>query len=129
MQMDWIKPASIIAAGAALGANLRYFVSDWLARHQSASFPFGTLAVNITGSFVLAFFLIWTTERVLSSPQWRLLIAVGFCGSYTTFSSYTFETFKMMEQGRVWDATLNFLANNTLCFACAVLGAIAARAI
>jgi len=127
--MDWIKPASIIAVGAVFGANLRYFVSDWLARHQTASFPLGTLAVNATGSFVLAFFLIWTTERVLSSPQWRLLIAVGFCGSYTTFSSYTFETFKMMEQGRLWDATTNFLANNTLCFICALLGAIAARAI
>ena len=127
--MDWIKPASIIAIGAVFGANLRYFVSDWLARHQTASFPLGTLAVNATGSFVLAFFLIWTTERVLSSPQWRLLIAVGFCGSYTTFSSYTFETIRMVEQGQWWDATINFLANNTLCFICALLGVIAARAI
>ena len=49
--MDWIKPASIIALGAIFGANLRYFVSDWLARHQTASFPLGTLAVNTTGSF------------------------------------------------------------------------------
>jgi len=67
--MDWIKPASIIALGAVFGANLRYFVSDWLARHQTASFPLGTLAVNTTGGFVLTFFLIWATERVLSSPQ------------------------------------------------------------
>lgn len=127
--MDWLKPAGIIAVGAVFGANLRYFLSDWSARHQTASFPLGTLVVNATGSFVLAFFLIWTTERVLSSPQWRLLIAVGFCGSYTTFSSYTFETFKMMEQGRLRDATINFLANNTLCFLFALLGTIAARAI
>jgi len=54
-KMDWIKPASIIAVGAVFGANLRYFVSDWLARHQTASFPLGTLAVNTTGSLVLAF--------------------------------------------------------------------------
>ena len=127
--MDWIKPASIVAVGAVVGANLRYFVSDWLAHYQTASFPLGTLVVNTTGSFILTFFLVWTTERVLSSSQWRLLVAVGFCGSYTTFSSYTFETFKMMEQGRLWDATLNFLANNTLCFASALLGAITARAI
>jgi CrcB protein len=127
--MDWVKPASIIALGAVLGANLRYFVSGWLARHQTASFPFGTLAVNTTGSFVLAFFLIWTTERVLSSPQWRLLIAVGFYGAYTTFSGYTFETFRMIEQGRLWDASINFLANNARCFICTLLGTIVARAI
>ena len=66
--------------------------------------------MNTTGSFILAFFLIWTTERVLSSAQWHLVITVGFCGSFTTFSSYTFETFKMMEQGRLWDATANFFA-------------------
>ena len=127
--MNWLKPASLVAAGAVFGANLRYFVGDWLARHQTASFPLGTLAVNTVGSFVLTFFLIWTTERVLSSPQWRLLVAVGFCGSFTTFSSYTYETFVMMEQGRVWDASVNVLANNVLCFICAMLGAIAARAI
>jgi len=128
-KIDWIKPASIIALGAVFGANLRYFVSDWLACDQSPSFPLGTLAVNTTGSFVLSFFLIWTTERVLTSPHWRMPIAGGFCGSYTTFSSYTFETFKMMEQGSLWDATAKFLANNTLCFACAILGTITARAI
>ena len=127
--MEWLESVVYIALGSILGANLRYFVSDWLARHQSSSFPFGTLAVNTTGSFVLGFFLVWTTERVLASPQWRLLVAVGFCSSYTTFSSYTFETFKMMEQGRLWDAGVNLLANNFVCLIGAILGAIAARAI
>lgn len=126
---EWLESMAYIALGSILGANLRYFVSDWLARHQSSSFPFGTLAVNATGSFALGFFLIWTTERVLASPQWRLLVAVGFCSSYTTFSSYTFETFKMVEQGRLWDAGMNFLANNLVCLIGAIVGAIAARAI
>ena len=98
--MDWIKPASIIALGAIFGAKPSLLRERLVGPSSDASFPLGTLAVNTTGSFVLTFFLIWTTERVLSSPQWRLLIAVGFCGSFTTFSSYTFETFKMMEQGR-----------------------------
>jgi len=127
--MDWLKSVGFIALGSILGANLRYFLSDWLARHQTASFPYGTLIINMTGSMLLGFFLIWTTERVLASPHLRLFFAVGFCSSYTTFSSYSFETFRMVEQGRFWDAGMNFLANNLFCFVCVLLGAAAARAI
>ena len=127
--MEWLESAGYIALGSVVGANLRYCVSDWLARHQTASFPLGTLAVNTTGSLLLGFFLIWTTDRVLVSPHLRLFFAVGFCSSYTTFSSYSFETFRMVEQGRFWDAGANFLVNNVFCFICVLLGAAAARAI
>jgi len=127
--MEWPRTAVYIALGSVIGANLRYFVSDWLARHQTASFPYGTLVVNTTGSLLLGFFLIWTTDRVLVSPQLRVFLAVGFCSSYTTFSSYTFETFRMVEQGRFWDAGTNFLMNNVFCFLFVLLGAVAARAI
>jgi CrcB protein len=127
--MEWIRTAAYIALGSVFGANLRYFVSDWLARHQTASFPFGTLAVNTTGSLLLGFFLIWTTDRVLVLPQIRLFFAVGFCSSYTTFSSYSFETFRMLEQGHYWDAGTNFLVNNLFCFICVLIGAAVARAL
>lgn len=128
-RMEWLKSAAYIGVGSILGANLRYLVSDWLARHQTASFPYGTLVVNTTGSLVLGFFLIWTSDRVLVPPQLRLFFAVGFCSSYTTFSSYSFETFRMVEQGRFCDAGANFLVNNIFCFFCVLLGAVAARAI
>ena len=88
-----------IALGAVLGASARYFLSGYVARVVSSSFPYGTLLINITGSFVLGFFLILTTERVLVDIRWRWLVAIGFCGSYTTFSSYAFETFALFEQG------------------------------
>jgi CrcB protein len=127
--MAWLRVAGIIAIGSVSGANLRYFVSDWLSRHYSASFPYGTLVVNATGSLILGFFLVWTTDRVFASPDLRRMVAVGFCGSYTTFSSYSFETFRMIEQGRFWDASTNFLLNNMLSLACVLLGAAAARAI
>lgn len=120
--------AAIVATGAVVSANLRYLVSDWISRNDSASFPYGTLIVNATGSLALGFFLVWSTDRVLSSPDTRLLVAVGFCGSYTTFSSYSFETFRMLEEGRFWDAGANFLLNNALCFGWVVLGAAMARA-
>lgn len=118
-----------ISAGAILGANLRYAVGRLALMHLSASVPYGTLIVNVTGSFLIGFFLAWTSERVLADPRWRLLVAVGFCGAYTTYSSYSFETFTMLEQGHHGLATANFIANNLLCLAAVVAGAALARAI
>ncbi len=118
-----------ISLGAAIGANLRYFVAQQLAKAVSPQFPYGTLAVNVTGSFILGFFMIWTTERILADPRWRLLVAVGFCGGYTTFSSYAFETFAMIERGQ-WFAPLgNALLSNVLCLAAVLAGAVLARAL
>ena len=86
------------------------------------------MLINISGSFILAFFLVWTTERVLTDPRWRLLIAVGFCGGYTTYSSYAYESFALFEQGQWALAALNVLATNLLCLAAAFAGAALARA-
>lgn len=113
-----------ISLGAIVGANARYFLSRWAARSLSPVFPYGTLIINITGSLVLGFFLIWTSERVLADTRWRFLIAIGFCGAYTTFSSYAFETMYYFEQGHWLLFASNILANNILCLA-AVLGGMA----
>jgi CrcB protein len=104
----------LVGAGGFLGANARYAVNALAARYLTASLPWGTLAVNITGSFVLGAFLAWTTERVFADPAYRFLIAIGFCGAYTTFSSYAFETVHLLEQGHVWAAAGNFVLNNLL---------------
>jgi CrcB protein len=117
-----------ISLGGVVGANLRYFVAQQVAR-LTTMFPYGTLAVNVTGSFVIGFFLVWTTDRVLVDPRWRLLIAVGFCGGYTTFSSYAFETFVLFERGQWLPALLNVLLSNTLCLIGVVLGAMLARSL
>lgn len=118
-----------ISLGAIVGANLRYAVSRLALRHLSPSVPYGTLIVNVTGSFALGFFLAWTTERVLADPRWRLLVAVGFCGAYTTYSSYSFETFGMIEQGHYGLAAVNFLFNNLLCLVAVLAGVALARAL
>jgi fluoride exporter len=118
-----------ISLGAIVGANLRYFVAQQVARLASPGFPYGTLAINVTGSFVLGFFLIWTTERVLADPRWRLLIAVGFCGGYTTFSSFAYESFALMEQGQWLSSLWNIFGTNFLCLAAVLLGAVLARSI
>ena len=116
-----------ISLGAILGAGLRYFVSRVFARALSASFPYGTLAINVTGSFLLGVFLTWTTERVFADPRWRLFMAVGFCGSYTTFSSYAYETIMYFEQGHWSLVATNILTNNVLCLAAVIAGAALAR--
>ena len=119
----------LISLGAVIGANHRYFVSQYVARVIPSSFPFGTLIINISASFILGFFLIWTTERVLADPRWRIFIAVGFCATYSTYSSYAFETFALFEKGQFPLAALNFLATNIVCFVAVVLGAVLARSL
>ena len=116
-----------IAVGAVVGASARYFLSGLIVRNFSATFPYGTLLINVTGSLVLGFFLVRSTDRVLLDPRWRLLVAVGFCGSYTTFSSYAFESFALMEQGQWLLVGLNVVASNVLCLAAVLAGAALAR--
>ena len=116
-----------IALGAVVGASARYFLSGVIARHFSSAFPYGTLVINLTGSLVLGFFLVFSAERVLLDPRWRLLVAIGFCGSYTTFSSYAFESFALIEQGQWLMVGANVLANNALCLAAVLAGAALAR--
>src|SRR5437868_5440193 len=118
-----------LSVGAVVGACARYFVSRWSAKLISTDFPYGTLLINVSGSLLLGFFLIWTTERVLADPRWRLLVAIGFCGSYTTFSSYAFETFAYFEQGHWTLLAANILGNNILCLLAVLAGAAIARAI
>ncbi len=116
-----------IALGAVAGASARYFLGGYAARIIPSSFPYGTLIINISGSFLLGFFLIWTSERVLVDPRWRLLLAIGFCGSFTTFSSYAFETFGLIEQGQWMLVTANIIGSNALCLVSLLGGAALAR--
>ena len=126
--IEW-RSYAWISLGAIAGANLRYLLSRFITRFSDAAFPYSTLTINITGSFILGFFMIWTTERVFANPLWRWLIAVGFCGSYTTFSSYAFETMVYFEQGNWGLFAANVLSINLLCLAAVLGGMVLARGI
>jgi CrcB protein len=119
----------IVSIGAIVGANTRYILSRYAAKILGPVFPYGTLFINVTGSLIVGFFMIWASERVLLDPRWRLLVVIGFCGAFTTFSSYAFETMAYFEQGQWLLMITNIFSNNILCLAGALAGMALARAL
>ncbi|MGH9498194.1 MAG: fluoride efflux transporter CrcB [Terriglobales bacterium] len=119
----------LISLGAVVGANARYLISRFAARTLGPVFPYGTLFINVIGSLIVGFFVIWASERALVDPRWRLLVVVGFCGAFTTFSSYAFETMAYFEQGQWLLLCGNILTNNILCLLGALAGMALARVI
>ena len=127
--LNTIKDILVISIGAIFGANARWVISRYLAKVIDPFFPYGTLVINVSGSFIVGFFIIWATERTLLDPRWRLLIVVGFCGAFTTFSSFAFETMAYFEQGQWILMATNFVSNNLLCLLAALGGMALARAV
>ena len=124
-----MKDFLAISIAAVVGANLRFLLSRLAVREFGPVFPAGTLIINLLGSFIVGFFIVWTSERVLLDPRWRLLVVVGVCGSFTTCSSYAFETMAYFEQGQ-WGLMLtNIFSNNLLCLGGALAGMALARAL
>lgn len=101
----------LISLGAVIGANLRYWVGGWVAQRLGVSFPYGNLVVNLSGSFILGLFFTLATERFLIDPRLRLFFAIGLLGSYTTFSSYTFESLSLMMNGQWLLGLLNLFGS------------------
>ena len=119
----------LIGLGAFLGANARYMMQNWAAARWGTSFPLGTLLVNVIGSFILGFFLTAATQRAAISTNWRLFIAVGLLGGYTTFSSFTYETLALL-QGDRWLARMLYFGGNVVVgLLAAFAGILLARAL
>ncbi len=119
----------LISLGAVLGANLRYWIGGWAAGRFGTSFPYGNLIINLTGSFILGFFMTLAVERLLLDPRWRIFFAVGFLGSYTTFSSYTFESMSLLLDSQWLPGLVNLFGSALLGGVAVFLGILLARAI
>jgi CrcB protein len=100
---------ALIAIFGAVGTLLRYGIQSVLQVGTGATFPWGTLLINLTGCFLLGLIGQMTLNRMMISPDWRVAITVGFFGGYTTFSSFGWETGKMLEEGR-WIPATSYVA-------------------
>ena len=89
----------VMSLGGILGANARYLLGTWIAQRYGTSFPYGTLVINVSGSFVIGLFLTLIAERFVLHPNWRLFFAVGFLGAYTTFSTFSYESVVLLQNG------------------------------
>lgn len=92
-----MKNIVFIAAGGALGAIARYILSGWVYQWISADFPYGTLVVNLMGTFLLGFFYPLLTEKLAIDPQLRNMITIGCIGAFTTFSTFMMESFRLLQ--------------------------------
>lgn len=119
----------LISIGAIFGANLRYWVGGWAATRFGTSFPYGTLIINLTGSFILGLFMTLAVERFLWDPRLRILFAVGFLGGYTTFSSYTFESMNLILNNQWLPGLFDLFGSAFLGGLAALLGILLGKAI
>jgi CrcB protein len=121
----------IVAAGGALGTAARYFLSGLVANAFGQTFPWGTLIINVTGSFIIGFFgtLTGPDGRFLVSGTARQFVMVGVCGGYTTFSSFSLQTLSLANDGEWLQAAGNITASVFLCLLFVWLGATAAAAL
>ena len=114
----------LVILGSGLGGGLRYWLSGFIAHHFGETFPWGTLAVNVIGSFAIGFFATMTgTEgRWLVSPGGRTFFMVGICGGFTTFSSFSLQTLSLARDAEWLYAGLNILGTVALCLIVVWLG-------
>ena len=127
LQKPEISHPIAISLGAIAGALSRYYLTLWFAQRFGADFPYGTFLINLTGCFAMGFFATLALQRVdLISPEIRLLVAVGFLGSYTTFSTYGLDSVLLLGRNFI-TAGFYWLGLAGLGIGCVQLGIMLAR--
>lgn len=116
-----------VALGSALGGVARFLLSTFLQQKAGTGFPIGTLVVNVSGSILLGFLLRYALSTTTISPEVRGLLTTGFCGGYTTFSTFTYETMALLEDGETGRATAYVLSSVLVSLIGVYLGITAAR--
>lgn len=128
LQEPEIRAAVAISFGAVAGALSRYYLTLWFAQRFGSDFPYGTFFINLTGCFAMGFFVTLALERVMTIPkEVQLLVATGFLGSYTTFSTYGLDTITLLGVRRLMPAVLYWAGSASLGILSVGLGVLLAR--
>ena len=119
----------MILLGGATGSLTRFLIGSAIMNRVGGRFPYGTVFINLTGSFLIGFIMTLLTERFKPHPNWRFLLVVGFLGGYTTFSSFEYETLGLVQEGSRWLGLVNAIGSVALGYLAVWLGAaVAAKA-
>jgi len=122
-----MQVALLIAGFGALGCVTRYYLSGWTYDLFGRSFPYGTFAVNILGAFAIGLIMEFGMRSTLLPANLRIGLTIGFLGGLTTFSTFSYETFKLLEDGELFMATTNVLVSVVVCLTFTWLGIHTAR--
>lgn len=123
--MKWLA----LLAGGGIGASLRYALSVWVDQRLVSSFPWGTLLVNLIGSFLIGVLVSVFEQRGLTSPALRLFWITGVLGAFTTFSTFSLETMRLLDAGRLYLASANVAGSVVVCVLAAFAGIALARSL
>jgi CrcB protein len=124
-----VRQLAAVAIGGAAGAVMRWLMASGVQRMVGGAFPWGTFAVNALGSFLLGFLFVWLIERSTASELLRLAITVGFMGAFTTFSTYSLESVRLLQEGAFSLAFGNIAGQVVVCLLLTWLGVQLARVI
>jgi CrcB protein len=117
----------LICLGGAVGTGARYLLSGWMLRALGPGFPWGTLIVNVLGSYLVAVLMYAGVEVAALSPTARLVLSTGVMGGFTTYSAFSFETMRQLQDGSSWLAAVNVSVTLFGCLAACFLGWLSAR--
>jgi CrcB protein len=122
-----MKRLLLVFVFGGFGSGARYLLGGWVAQLAGSVFPYGTLAVNALGSFVIALVMYLSLTANLIGPDWRLALTTGVCGGFTTYSTFNYETIALFQNGAWLLGGLNILGTVALCLATGGLGLGVAR--
>ncbi|OBT12896.1 camphor resistance protein CrcB [Vibrio sp. UCD-FRSSP16_10] len=120
--MGQFATLGFIAIGGAFGACSRYLISELCVLLLGRGFPYGTLTVNIIGSFIMGTLIALFENEVIAVDPWRQIIGLGFLGALTTFSTFSMDNVLMFQQGDYWKAGLNIMLNVIFSISAAMIG-------